>query len=303
MKIRMYQFDEDGFMRLQKDINALINERNMDHTHVARLYTEYCDIQSEAGETVIDGPLLTMRSAASTTIRLLQGYDPSTGDFVNRLYDANGNIVFSVNTTGQVQLSGKPYITMTDDTTTIRLKLGYNQVTNQFEYALYNVLGAQTFGVDSSGDGTFTGTITGGVIRTASTGARIQLSSNTLATFSSNNVLNGLVTENTTGQQFGDVYIYDAGTKMLEFYNNLTGAGISIRPTNSAWLYLGGPSTSIVMMESTNFYLQNTDSTSVFKPKGYIDEFAKNITWNSGTRTLTLLDSNGATLASVVISA
>lgn len=40
----------------------------LDHFNVKRLYTEYCSIQSENGETEIAGPLLVMKDKQATPV-------------------------------------------------------------------------------------------------------------------------------------------------------------------------------------------------------------------------------------------
>jgi hypothetical protein len=99
-----YSIDEDGIVRMQKDLNYLLT--HLDHQNVTRLYTNYCSIQSEYGETWINGPLLTMKTTASTTIRLLAGYDASTGDFVFKLFDVNGLAQISLNSSGEAIFGG-----------------------------------------------------------------------------------------------------------------------------------------------------------------------------------------------------
>ena len=107
MKIRRYAFDEDGFMRLQKDIDALINNRNLDHQHVGRLYTEYCDIRSEAGETIIEGPTIKMYDKQAVPVKRLQmGYNPADADFNLTIYDASGNPTLYLNSTGEAVFAG-----------------------------------------------------------------------------------------------------------------------------------------------------------------------------------------------------
>jgi hypothetical protein len=77
--------------RLRKDIAFLFD--NLDHLNVKRLYTEYCDIRSAAGETIIDGPTLYMYDKQATPVlRLKQGYDPVTADFVFNMYNKNGDL-------------------------------------------------------------------------------------------------------------------------------------------------------------------------------------------------------------------
>ena len=69
-----------------------------------------------------------------------------------------------------------------------RLMQGYDSVSGNFVYALYNEVGGETVGIDSSGDATFTGIITGGTIRTAATGRRIELSVNSLFAYDAGGV-------------------------------------------------------------------------------------------------------------------
>src|SRR4030042_1912286 len=108
-----YSIDEDGIVRMQKDLNYLLT--HLDHQNVRTLYTEYCDIRSEGGETVIDGPVLKMYDS-SGIMRLFAGYDSSnvapttaTSDFVFRLFDANGNMTISLNSSGQAVFAGDIY--------------------------------------------------------------------------------------------------------------------------------------------------------------------------------------------------
>ena len=85
-----------------------------------------------------------------------------------------------------------------------------------------------------------TGTyITGKIIRTAVSGERIELGGDSLKTYNDSGQLNGMVTNNATGDNYGDVYFYDSGVKVMEIYNILTGNGFSIRPAGSAALFLG----------------------------------------------------------------
>lgn len=69
--------------------------------------------------------------------------------------------------------------------------------------------------------GTITGSIiTGGTVRTASSGARIELSGNSLKTFNSIGNLSGFVWgDQVTPDTFGDAYLYSGGAKTVEFYD------------------------------------------------------------------------------------
>ena len=105
-----YSIDEDGIVRLQKDLNYLLT--HLDHQNVRTLYTEFCDIRSELGETVIDGPALKMYDS-SGILRLFMGLDSTsvspttaTSDFVFNLYDANGIRQISLNSSGEAVFGG-----------------------------------------------------------------------------------------------------------------------------------------------------------------------------------------------------
>lgn len=105
---QIYSFDEDGMLRLQKDLNYMFN--HLDDSNVRRLYTENCNIQSEDGETTIDGPLLVMTgdpgTTNSTTIRLKAGWDDGTSEFVFNLYDTLGNPTIEIDSTGDAVFRG-----------------------------------------------------------------------------------------------------------------------------------------------------------------------------------------------------
>jgi hypothetical protein len=132
---------------------------------------------------------------------------------------------------GETIITGPQIIMSANGSTTVRLAQGYNPASSNFEFALYNNAGAQTVGIDSSGNALFTGTviaseiicgtstgvyfhvstggtmtaynaefkgyisastIIGGVIKTANLGARIEQSNNSLYTYNDSSQLNGL---------------------------------------------------------------------------------------------------------------
>ena len=96
------------------------------------------------------------------------------------------------------------------------------------------------FSVTMSGAMTATDfTLTGGLIRTAPTGERIELYNDSISCYNSSNNLHGFATESASAT-FGDAFFYENGTKVLEFYNNLAGAGYSIRSVGAASMFLGG---------------------------------------------------------------
>ena len=191
----------DQLIKLNRGLTYLFN--HLDHANVKRLYTEYCDIRSKAGETVIDGPTLEMKAAGSTTIRLRMGWRPASTAFV---------------------------------------------------FQLYNSTGVQTVGIDSSGDGTFTGTITGGIIRTASSGnARIEMSGGDFKGLTAAGALSGFVIHpSSVFNTYVDAFLYHDSTKLVEFYDNAV--SFTIRGTTFASsLGLGSTSCQTNAYGSWNF--------------------------------------------------
>jgi L-lactate utilization protein LutC len=87
--------------------------------------------------------------------------------------------------------------------------------------------------------GTITaGSLTGRVVRTAESGERIELSTNTLSAYNTSGQLHGFVMTKATGfnQTMGG--FYNAGVQTLEFFNNGT-TGYALVPLNGAKLGLG----------------------------------------------------------------
>jgi len=94
---------------IQSAINNWANNLlgNLDHMNVRRLYTNYCDIKSADGETVIDGPLLMMYDKQATPVlRLMLGYDSATSKFVFNMYDAAGSLTLTLNSSGEAVFAG-----------------------------------------------------------------------------------------------------------------------------------------------------------------------------------------------------
>lgn len=176
---------------MRKDLEDILE--NLDHLNVKRLYTEYCDIRSAAGETVIDGPTLLMYDKQATPrLRLEMGYKPGSSDFV---------------------------------------------------FNMYNKAGVKTIGIDSNGDGTFTGTITGGTIQTAvALNSRIVITGNTLKTYYSNGVTESLMGPAWgigASEHYGDLSFYDTGVETFRIENALVGGGWTLRPMNGGGLVVG----------------------------------------------------------------
>lgn len=120
------------------------------------------------------------------------------------------------------------------------------------------VFGSAPFRVSMTGDliatsATITGTIsssvitgstiTGGTVRTASTGARIELSNNSLKTFNAGGNLSGFVWgDQVVPDTFGDAYLYSGGSKTVEFYDQV--GSFSIRGAPGATSFILGGSVS-----------------------------------------------------------
>jgi len=81
-------------------------------------------------------------------------------------------------------------------------------------------------------------TITGGLIRTAESGRRIEISDNQIRCYNDDDELNGFVTNNASGQ-FGDWEFYDDGSLVFRVYNRLVGGGVTLRPEGDANLIIG----------------------------------------------------------------
>ncbi len=80
--------------------------------------------------------------------------------------------------------------------------------------------------------------ITGGTIRTAAEGKRIEISNNQIHCYNNSNKLQGMVTNNET-TRFGDFEFYDDDTMVFRIYNGLLGQGVTLRPENGASLRVG----------------------------------------------------------------
>ena len=69
--------------------------------------------------------------------------------------------------------------------------------------------------------------ITGGLIRTAESGRRIEISDNQIRCYNDDGNLNGFVTNNTSSQ-FGDWEFWDNGTRVFVVYNKTLGQGVTL---------------------------------------------------------------------------
>lgn len=164
-------------------------------------------------------------------------------------------------------------------------------------------------------DGTFVGTIsasiingstiTGGTVRTESSGARVEMSNNSLKTYSPSNMLQGFAWgADVSGNTYGDTFFYHSNTKLMEFYDNITsvimrgvspatgfilgGNGVTTYPqgpwnfSNNA-LITGIPISAITNLQSiiTDLqnrisYLENNAFVSVRRSGDYAEFSSKN---------------------------
>jgi hypothetical protein len=91
--------------------------------------------------------------------------------------------------------------------------------------------------IDAEGNANFTGIITGGLIRTATEGRRIEISDNQIRHYNDSDRLQGLSTNN-QDSNFGDIEVYDGGTLVFRIYNTLN--GVALRPESGKPLQVGG---------------------------------------------------------------
>jgi hypothetical protein len=89
-------------------------------------------------------------------------------------------------------------------------------------------------------------TITGGLIRTAESGRRIEISENQIRCYNDDGNLNGFVTNNTSSQ-FGDWEFYDDGTRVFVVYNKTLGQGVTLMADNGANLNIGSAGDVLVL--------------------------------------------------------
>jgi hypothetical protein len=145
--------------------------------------------------------------------------------------------------------------------------------------------------ITMTGNSTITGgTITGGTIRTAASGERIVITDDSLKTYNSLGNLNG-PSWGSAGNTYGDVSLYDDGTEVLQFYNNLLGAGYTIRPVNGAALYLGHGTSGEYVYAQGNWDF-NTATVSGLSADTTADH-SHTVTIGTATYTTSLAGSHG----------
>ena len=144
-----------------------------------------------------------------------------------------GNGTFSVDSEGKVTInSGSIIITRKDGNARIVISEAagitfqkWNEVSEDWE---------ETIGLDSEG----AGVITGGTLRTAKDGRRMEISDNQIRSYNNSGELHGLVTNNSSGN-YGDWDFYDNGTHVFRVHNALGGAGVTLMPMSGTSLQVG----------------------------------------------------------------
>lgn len=137
----------------------------------------------------------------------------------------NTNITSIKSQHGETVIRG-PVLEMYDQQATpvLRLRQGYDELTGDFLFEMYNKAGVKTIGIDSNGDATFTGTITSSVIKTGPDGTdHLELTGAGLRGLTSDGLLNGLVFNPPSNTDIADIFLYHRGTKLVEFYDDITG--------------------------------------------------------------------------------
>ena len=147
----------------------------LDSTNVKRLDTNETLIKSADGTTYINGPVLE-QSDSRGTLRLKQGYDSTSDDFIYALYNEAGTKTVGIDSSGDATFSG-------------------------------------AISASSISGGTITGaTITGGTLQTSTSGERIVITGDELFVYDSSGDKSGMALDlgdtNYTGFS-----LYSGGTK------------------------------------------------------------------------------------------
>jgi hypothetical protein len=306
--INIYQPNQgDSLEKKVKDLtNAFVDVmqylkyllEKLDSKNVKKITTEFTKISSDGYETEFSGPLLMMKDKQVVPIvRLQMGYDPVSQRFTFKLRDTGGNETLTLSDLGQILLSGKPLFEMYDADDVLRLKMGYDAATGDFVFELYNAAGDTTVGIDDSGNGTFTGsitgsTITGGTIKTAAAGNdRIELTGSGLVSYNESNQKEGVAIESGL-YGFSKLALYVAGTEKgglsagaIDKLELETAAGIDliINPSN-------GSSNRITETWDCSMavFTHLSDGTSAYATKAYAAEKGANTGSDSHTHTVTI---------------
>jgi hypothetical protein len=139
----------------------------------------------------------------------------------------NTNECYIKSENGETAIIGSQITMTANGSTTIRLGMGYNPVSSNFEFGLYNNAGSQTVGIDSSGNAAFIGTITASeIICGSSTGTYFHVnSSGTMTCY--NGYFKGVLQ---VGSSTGTYFHVDSSGNMTayngQFKGQITGSTI-----------------------------------------------------------------------------
>jgi hypothetical protein len=140
----------------------------------------------------------------------------------------------------------------------LRVELGYDAGSSDFVFKMWSANGSTMFTLDSTGILEFLGTLRTG----STTGARIEISNNSLKTYNSTGELQGIAWGFGYSSNWGDVLFYDAGTLTMMFENQLGGLGWDIYcPSTSGALGLGYGGTQVLCSGTWNGLIAEADVT------------------------------------------
>lgn len=276
----------DAIIQMQRQLDYYLSF--LDSENVIGIDTNITKVKSSNGETELEGSLLLMRDG-SETLRLKQGYNPTTGQFEFTLYnmlgeqtvgiDDQGNAVFenqviagtininngtfTVNESGTVEIfSGTLLITRADNLARVKIN-----AIDGFKLQKGDGTGLDTSWTDQVYFDNEGNAVIKGIIRTNDApNRRVELAGNQIRCFNDNNYLNGLVTDGSE-QQFGDVKFYDGtinnGELVFSIVNNLGGTGVSLQPKNGAGLIIGANGHNTRMYGNINGVIQVMTNTEL----------------------------------------
>lgn len=168
-----------------------------------------------------------------------------TGKLIASMFEGGtiniGNGTFEVDKNGKVTMnSGDIVITRQDGKARVVISEA-----SGMRFQKYNDISAvweDSIALDANGEGV----ITGGLIRTAKDGSRVEVSNNQIRSYNDSGKLHGLVTNNSSGH-FGDWDFYDNGTLVFRVYNALGGSGVTLMPMNETSLHVGVEGNGLVL--------------------------------------------------------
>jgi hypothetical protein len=199
----------NAYVEVMEHLRFLLG--SLDSDNVKRLNTNRTSIRSNAGETVINGPLLVMKDKQSVpVIRLQMGYDPASLDFVFNLMNAAGDVTVNIDSSGNLTVERGTF------KGSITIGTGDNvfKVDANGMYLGDTIFADAPFKVTPAGAATATNlTVTGGTIRTAAAGSdRIELTGSGLTSYNGSNQKEGVAIE--TGLYgFSKLALYVAGVE------------------------------------------------------------------------------------------